>query len=127
MKKMLLSLLLALPLAAQAVQSDAERIADLERKVARLTEQVNLLLAERGLVGRPVEQSVHVCRLQVFYPQFPLRKNTFGASQTGRIETMPQTVSRHALPGAGNPLRNLPLSCANAKLFFSNVITAKTV
>lgn len=81
MKKMLLSLLLVLPLAAQAAQGDAERIADLERKVARLTEQVNLLLAERSSGGRFTEPSVHVCRLQAFTHSFRSENKHLGRAK----------------------------------------------
>ncbi|MDO4696501.1 MAG: hypothetical protein Q4A49_03090 [Neisseria sp.] len=78
---MLLSLLLALPLAAQAVQSDAERIAELERKVARLTEQVNLLLAERRPAERSGQQEAHVCSLRAFTATYRAEGTNLGRTK----------------------------------------------
>lgn len=81
MKKMLLLLISALPLAVQAAPGDAERLAELERKVARLTEQVNLLLAERGPAGKTEDQAVHVCRLKAFTDSYSAEKTHLGQAK----------------------------------------------
>lgn len=63
--------LMLMTTAAQAAPSDSERIATLERQVAELTAQVNLLLSERlDECSARRNNEVHVCTLSAFTDTF---------------------------------------------------------
>lgn len=77
---------------ARAMPSDSERIADLERQVARLTEQVNILLAERSSGKRVENEAVYVCSLNVFTSHFRAENGNRGRA---RLDVLKQCRNKH--------------------------------
>lgn len=92
LKKYLFALCLGVSLTAQAQPSDAERIAALERQVARLTEQVNLLLAERAQFT-PRQNTVYVCRLKAFTDTFRSENGNRGRA---KLDVLNQCSTKHS-------------------------------
>lgn len=94
MKRYIFSLLLLLPLfTAQAAAPDdyAARIAELEHQVARLTEQVNILLAQRTL-PEAKSQTVYVCSIKAFTDTFRAENTHRGHA---RLNVLKQCRSKH--------------------------------
>lgn len=89
-----LCLMLMAAAAVQAAPSDSERIAALERQVAELTAQVNLLLSER-LDERSARRNneVHVCTLSAFTDTFRTENVNRGRA---RLDVIQQCRRRHA-------------------------------
>lgn len=92
LKKYLFVLCLGVSLTAQAQSSDAERIAALERQVARLTEQVNLLLAERARFT-PRQNTAYVCRLKAFTDTFRSENSHRGQA---KLDVLNQCRTKHS-------------------------------
>ena len=86
--------LILMATAAQAAPSDSERIASLERQVAELTAQVNLLLSER-LDERSARRNneVHVCTLSAFTDTFRTENVNRGRA---RLDVIQQCRRQHA-------------------------------
>lgn len=84
--------LILMATAAQAAPSDSERIATLERQVAELTAQVNLLLSER-LDERSARRNneVHVCALSAFTDMFRAEN-----VNRARLDVIQQCRHQHA-------------------------------
>lgn len=109
MKQYIFSLLLLLPLSvayADAADGYAARIAELERQVARLTEQVNHLLAER-LPPAPHGNAVYVCQIKAFTDTFRSEHRS-----QGRAEAMPRQAQRYVLQARAGKLRSVSISAA---------------
>ncbi|RRD90592.1 hypothetical protein [Conchiformibius steedae] len=94
LKKYLFALCLGVSLTAQAQAqpSDAERIAALERQVARLTEQVNLLLAERAQFTSR-QNTLYVCRLKAFTDTFRSENRHRGQA---KLDVLNQCRTKHS-------------------------------
>ena len=86
--------LILMATAIQAAPSDSERIATLERQVAELTAQVNLLLSER-LDERSAcrNNEVHVCALSAFTDTFRAENVNRGRA---RLDVIQQCRRQHA-------------------------------
>ncbi|WII93790.1 hypothetical protein QEO94_02930 [Kingella negevensis] len=70
---------------AAPTMSDSERIAVLERQVARLTEQVNQLLVER--LGQSLHaQTVHVCSIQAFTDTYRAENVNLGRARLAALQ-----------------------------------------
>lgn len=89
----LLTLLLALasPM-AYAAPSDSQRIAELERRVAELTEQVNRLLADRWDYRRDRNYPVYSCSLNVFTETYRAQSSNRGKA---RLDVANQCRAKH--------------------------------
>lgn len=77
------ALLLLIQPAAHADSAESRRIAELERKVEILTEQVNRLLAERldSDSYRSGNRAVYVCRLNAFTDTFRAEDSNRGRAR----------------------------------------------
>lgn len=93
MKKYLLLCLLASVVLPAYGASDKERIAQLEQQVARLTEQVNILLAANRLPLIPHQNTneIHICTIRAFTSVYRAENTNRGRAKLDVLEQCTQS------------------------------------